>query len=271
MKHPPLIKPEGFSAQDMNLYHESYGAGQPLIILHGLFGSLDNWRTLSGRFGRHYRVFAVDLRNHGRSPHSEACNYELMAEDLRIFMDAHSIRSACLLGHSMGGKAAMQFAVTWPDRVEKLVIVDIAPKDYPPHHVEIIQSLISLDLKAYKGRTDIDGALKTSIPDQATRQFLLKNLVRDDAGFLRWKINLQAIAKNYCELIKGLDTDRSFKKATLFLKGQNSQYIRQEDFAKIARLFPRAELVTIPGAAHWVQADAPAEFLRVVLDFLQSS
>jgi esterase len=255
----------------MRLHYESYGEGPPLIILHGLFGSLDNWRTISRKFGRYYQVFTLDLRNHGRSPHSDDFNYPLMAEDLRGFMDEHSLRSVCLLGHSMGGKAAMQFAVTYPDRVEKLVVVDIAPKDYQPRHDDILHALVSLDLGAFARRTEIDGALKTAIPDNAVRQFLLTNLVRNEADVFIWRMNLGAIAQHYSKIIRGLNSDRSFDKPVLFLKGENSDYIQHEDYALIAWFFPLAHLVTVSGAGHWVQAEAPAKFLSVVLDFLQSS
>jgi pimeloyl-ACP methyl ester carboxylesterase len=226
---------------------------------------------MSRKFGRYYRVFTVDLRNHGSSPHSGEFNYTCMAEDLRDFMDGHSLRSANLLGHSMGGKAAMQFAVTYPDRVEKLIVVDIAPKDYQPRHDAILHALVSLDLGAFTSRTEIDGALKTAIPENAVRQFLLTNLVRNDAGVFIWRMNLGAIVQNYSEIIRGLTSELSFDKPVLFLKGENSDYIQHEDYALIARVFPLAHLVTISGSGHWVQAEAPVQFLSVVLDFLQSS
>jgi esterase len=254
----------------MHLHHESYGEGPPLIILHGLFGSLDNWRTMSKKLGRLFRVFAVDMRNHGRSPHSDDFNYPLMAEDLKGFMDEHSLRSACILGHSMGGKAAMQFAVTCPDKVEKLVVVDIAPKDYPPRHNALLQTLLSLDLEAFARRTEIDAALQTAIPDTAVRQFLLTNLIRNEAGVYAWRMNLEVIERHYSEIIGGLNSDQSFGKPVLFLKGENSDYIQPDDYPFIARFFPHAHLVLIPGAGHWIQAEAPAEFLSVVVDFLQS-
>jgi esterase len=234
----------------MRLNYECYGEGPPLIILHGLFGSLDNWRTLSRKFGRYYRVFAVDLRNHGSSPHSDDFSYPLMAQDLNSFMDGLSLSSACLLGHSMGGKVAMEFAVSNPNRVEKLVVVDIAPKEYMPQHDKI--------------------ALRKAIPDHSVRQFLLKNLVRNDAGVFAWRINLEGIARNYGEIIKSLHQNNCFGKPALFLKGENSNYIQQEDLPLITRFFPQARLVTVPNAGHWVQADAPAQFLTIVLSFLKS-
>jgi esterase len=254
----------------MRLNYECYGEGPPLIILHGLFGSLDNWRTLSRKFGRYYRVFAVDLRNHGSSPHSDDFSYPLMAQDLNSFMDGLSLSSACLLGHSMGGKVAMEFAVSNPNRVEKLVVVDIAPKEYMPQHDKILQELASLDLKKFTARMEIDIALRKAIPDHSVRQFLLKNLVRNDAGVFAWRINLEGIARNYGEIIKSLHQNNCFGKPALFLKGENSNYIQQEDLPLITRFFPQARLVTVPNAGHWVQADAPAQFLTIVLSFLKS-
>lgn len=255
----------------MNLHHESRGEGPALIILHGLFGSLDNWRTMSGKLSRHFRVHAVDLRNHGRSPHSEIIDYGSMAGDLQEFMDAQSIASAFVLGHSLGGKVAMEFALGRPERVEKLVVADIAPGSYPPQHDDIIRSLISLDIGNLSGRAEADAALKKSILDSAVRQFLLKNLVRSDTGELHWRINIRAIAENYGRLIEAVDGGRSFHKPTLFLKGEKSGYIRPGDLADIKRLFPLARLVTIAGAGHWLQADAPSEFYQSVVDFLKPS
>lgn len=252
----------------MQLNFQSYGTGFPLIILHGLFGSLDNWQTISRRLGEHFHVFAVDQRNHGRSPHSEVFNYEVMAEDLREFMQAHDLSRVHLLGHSLGGKAAMEFALRHPDLVEKLIIVDMASKAYPPWHAPIFKALLSLDLGSFRDRQEISDALAPSIPELATRQFLLKNLARTESGAFQWKINLPAIYQNYDRLNQGMENGRIFTGPVLFIKGGRSEYLEAADLPAIKRLFPQAELTTIPGSGHWVHADAPEPFLKAVLNFL---
>ncbi|HZQ46383.1 MAG TPA: alpha/beta fold hydrolase, partial [Verrucomicrobiae bacterium] len=235
----------------MRLNFQSYGAGFPVIILHGLFGSLDNWQTISRRLGDHFHVFALDQRNHGRSPHSDVFNYEVMAGDLREFMQAHGLSHAHLLGHSLGGKTAMEFALRHPELVGKLIVVDMAPKAYPPWHVPIFKALLSLDLSAFHHRQEIVDALAPSIPALATRQFLLKNLTHDESGALRWKLNLPAICKNHDQLEQGLEIGRQFTGPVLFIKGGRSEYIEDEDQPSITRLFPRAEIITIPESGHW--------------------
>jgi esterase len=252
----------------MQLNFQSLGTGFPLIILHGLFGSLDNWQTISRRLGGFYQVFAVDLRNHGRSPHSDVFGYEVMAEDLREFMETHGLARAHFLGHSMGGKTAMEFALGHRELVEKLIIVDIAPKAYPPWHVPIFEALLSLDLSAFRERREIVDALAPAIPELATRQFLLKNLTRDKSCAFQWKLNLPAIYRNYDWLNQGIENGRSFAGPVLFIKGGRSEYIVEQDGELIRRLFPRAEIIAIPESGHWVHADAREAFLKAVLDFL---
>ncbi len=252
----------------MDLHYQSYGEGHPLIILHGLFGSLNNWQTMSRELGEFYKVFAVDQRNHGNAPHSDIFNYHVMAEDLGVFMQSHDLSSTYLLGHSMGGKTAMQFAVTNPEKVDKLIVVDIAPKAYPPEHDEIFEALCSLDLNAFSSREEIDAALAQKIGNPAVRQFLLTNVTRDDSGGFKWKMNLDVIYKNYDQINKELESNRTFEKPTLFIKGERSDYIQEEDTAIIKDIFPHARIVTVAGAGHWVHVEAPEEFSRLVVDFL---
>lgn len=252
----------------MQLNFQSYGTGFPLIILHGLFGSLDNWQTISTRLGEHFWVFAVDLRNHGRSPHSDEFNYEVMAEDLGEFMQVHGLARAHLLGHSMGGKTAMEFALRHPEMVEKLIVADMAPKAYPPSHIPIFEALLSMDLSGFRDRREIVDALAPSIPELAVRQFLLKNLTRDESGAFRWKLNLPTIYRNYDRLNQGIENGRNFDGSVMFIKGVRSEYIGEEDRELIKRLFPQAEIIAIPEAGHWVHADAPGAFLNAVLAFL---
>ena len=252
----------------MQLHFQQYGVGQPLIILHGLFGSLTNWNSISKTFAARYHVIAVDQRNHGSSPHSSELSYADLAADLHELFVAQELRSAHVLGHSMGGKTAMQFALSYPALVDRLVVVDIAPRAYAPHHDEIFAALGGLDLQKYHSRTELDQALARQLPDRAVRQFLLTNVERDEAGSFRWKINLTGLRSNYEAIIAGVTTDQPFSGPTLFVRGANSDYIQPSDEPAIRSLFPRATISTVEGAGHWVHAEAPTEFARVVLDFL---
>lgn len=254
----------------MQLNYLSYGSGYPLIILHGLFGSLDNWHTLSKRFAENYKVFSLDQRNHGRSPHSEEFDYKVLAQDLYDFMEQQNLTDAYILGHSMGGKTAMQFAFTYPEKVKKLIVADIAPKSYPPGHLELIQTLCSIDLKQFSQRKEIDTSLAEKIPDFGVRQFILKNIYLNDEGIFSWKMNLEAISKNYLELNKAITSNKPFSKPTLFIRGEKSSYIQPSDSQLISSLFSQSEIVTILKAGHWVHAEAPTEFYEKVSSFLSS-
>jgi esterase len=253
----------------MQLHFESYGQGPPLIILHGLFGSLENWHSLSRNLAADFRVLAVDQRNHGRSPHAPEMSYHLMADDLKEFFAAEHLGAVNFLGHSMGGKTAMVFALSYPDLVEKLVVVDMAPRAYPPHHREILSALRSLDLRSFKSRAEIESQLAPSIPDLAVRQFLLKNVKRDQAANFHWQMNLDAIEANYDLLNEQISSPHPFDKPTLFIRGERSNYVRDEDMPSIRKLFPRAEFCKIAGAGHWVHAEKPEPFLRKVREFLK--
>lgn len=252
----------------MNLHFRTLGEGPPLILLHGLLGSLDNWLPPGRMFAARFKVFALDQRNHGMSPHSAEFGYGLMARDLHGFMHTHGLASAHLLGHSMGGKTAMQFALLHPEQVVKLVVVDMSPRAYPPTHEETLEFLQALDLKAFSRREQIEVALVASVPDARLRGFFLKNVRREATGEFRWKVNLPAIRKNYGPLCAALDAERPFLKPALFIRGGKSPYLSERDLALIRRLFPQAQMRAIPGAGHWVHADAPHEFARIVLEFL---
>jgi pimeloyl-ACP methyl ester carboxylesterase len=252
----------------MQLHFQNCGHGAPLLILHGLFGSLQNWQTISRRLSEHFQVFAIDQRNHGASPHSPEMNYHVMADDVLEFLESQRLDRASLLGHSMGGKTAMMFSLLYPQRVDKLICADIAPKAYPPYHNQILEALIALDLTSFRNRGDVDTALAPAIPEKTVRQFLLKNLVHHPNGSFSWKLNLRAIRENYSELNESLPVDRACDRPTLFLRGQASDYVLDTDWPLIQRLFPRAELVTIPAAGHWLHADSPETFLDAVRNFL---
>jgi len=258
----------------MELHYAEYGNdGPPLIILHGLLGAHGNWHTLSRtRFSEHSHVFAVDQRNHGESPHADQFDYDVMAEDTRAFIDRLNAGSGTLLGHSMGGKTAMQTALQYGSAVDRLIVVDMAPRSYPPLHKPIIDALQEIDPTTYEDRSAIDEALAKDVPSFAVRQFLLKNLRYDTGdGKYRWKMNLSVIANNYDRVNEAARSDEPFEKPALFVRGADSTYVQDDDMDRIRTLFPQAELVTIEGAGHWVHADRPDELADTVDDFLSST
>jgi len=219
--------------------------------------------------GEHFQVFALDLRNHGRSPHDDAFNYAVIADDLREFMEQHRLSRADVLGHSLGGKAAMHFALLHPQLVSKLIVVDMAPRAYAPAHLPLFEAMLALNLAAFRERHEIDIALAGAIPEIATRQFLLKNIGRDDSGAFRWKLNLPVIYRNYPELNQAIESDRTFTHPTLFISGERSDYIRNKDAPHIQQLFPNTQITTIPNAGHWVHADQPEKLTEIVIQFLR--
>ena len=247
-------------------YRQSGDHGTPVIILHGLFGSSDNWLTFGKILGETHRVYMLDARNHGQSPRSDIFDYNAMAEDLKEFMEDHSIINPVLMGHSMGGKTVMQFAMNYPNRFSKMIVVDIAPKFYPVHHTMILQGLISIDLKTLKSRTEANDLLKRFEENEGVRQFLLKNLWRNPEknNEFDWRLNVPVIAKNIDLIGFELSNEKPVKKPVLFIRGSESHYIQPEDERKIWELFPDYELITIENAGHWVQADQPTAFLDVI-------
>ena len=253
----------------MRLHFKESGRGPAVILLHGLFGSSDNWHYLALKLADSFHVLALDQRNHGQSPHSDEMDYQLMAADVNKLMDARGLASALVIGHSMGGKTAMQLALQFPERVEKLVVADMAPRPYAPAHEQIFAAQLALDLKACSTRQEIEDALAPAIPNLVLRRFLLKNLGRDAAGQFFWKINLRGLADNYGKLREAIAAPVPFTKPTLFVRGERSDYIRPEDEPLIRQLFPRSEIQTVADASHWVHADKPEEFGRLVLNFLR--
>lgn len=252
----------------MRLYFRVAGQGPPVIILHGFLGSLHNWRMFSRRLAHRFMVFSLDLRNHGQSPHSEVLNYQVMAHDVFEFTDEQGLSSSILLGHSMGGKVAMQFAVDYPERVNKLIVADIAPKAYPPTHRSLLAALHALDLPNFRSFREVDAALAPVITDSAARHFLLKNLSRATNLGVRWKIPLDAIIQSYDDLTKPVVAKQAFDRPACFIRGGRSHYVEEDDLPLIREMFPRAEFVTIPGAGHWIHADALEEFVLAVNIFL---
>jgi len=241
----------------MTLNYKSFGEGYPIIILHGLFGTLDNWQTIAKKLAEKYSVYIVDQRNHGRSPHDDTFNYEVMADDLQAFMESHWIYEAHVIGHSMGGKTAMQFALNYPDLVNQLVVVDIAPKAYEGGHQTIFEALLSLDLTKITSRKEADELLQQKIEEFGVRQFLLKNLSRQKEGGFKWKMNLPVIYQNYAQILAAIESEETFDNSTLFIRGGTSNYVKEADMVSIKTLFPLAELTTVANAGHWVHAVAP--------------
>ena len=253
----------------MDLNFKSFGQGEPIIILHGLFGTLDNWQTIAKQLAEKYWVFIIDQRNHGRSPHDPEMNYKVMADDLKHFMEEHWIHKAFVLGHSMGGKTAMQFAVDFPEMVEKLIVVDIGPFSKRGGHGFIFDALLSMNLDDIKSRKEADALLSEKIPEFGIRQFLLKNLARDKKGGFSWKMNLPVLHKEYTEILADVDVNDPFDGETLFIRGAQSNYIDEKDFSDYKNIFPNAHLETIEKAGHWVHADRPNELLQAVTNFLK--
>ena len=253
----------------MKLNYKIYGKGEPLIILHGLLGSLDNWVTLAKKFAENYTVFTIDQRNHGKSPHSQEFSYEVLREDLLEFMQDNYIHKANLLGHSMGGKTVMNFALEYPDMVNKLVVADIAPIKYKAGHKPIFDALFSVNLKNCTSRKDVDEQLSKYIKNFGIRQFLMKGLSRNKEGNFSWKFNLESIWNSYNKVIDSLEEDLQFEGETLFVKGENSNYIIEEYLPEIEKHFPNYKLKTIKNAGHWLHAEKPMEFYEIVREFLK--
>ncbi len=251
----------------MKLNYKEIGAGKPLIILHGLFGSSDNWISIGRNLAKTRKVYLVDQRNHGDSPHSEKFNYEAMVADLKELVDDLSIDNFDLIGHSLGGKTAMLFATQFSELINKLIIVDIGPKQYPVHHDTIIEGLNSINLDTITSRGEADKALASFVPILGTRQFLLKNIKRTPDSF-EWKINLSTIEKEIAEVGKPLPNKAHFNKPTLFIRGSLSNYILDNDMVLIKSHFPKSKLASINGASHWVHAEKPQEFLDETNRFL---
>jgi len=263
----------------MKLFYRKIGTGQPLIILHGLFGQSDNWNTLGKQFSEQgFEVYLVDLRNHGNSPHSDVWNYQVMSDDVfELITDAGLLpnKNIILLGHSMGGKVAMQFAIQHPDLLSKIIVVDIAPKFHLPDNQLVLQALNAIDLKEMKTRKEVEVVLSKYIADNGTKQFLLKNIYwkesktnPDSIGTLEWRFNLKTIMQEIKNVSEAIVSDTPCVITALFIRGAKSDYISEYDFKLIKDVFTNAKIETIEGAGHWVHADKPKEFYEHVLSFI---
>ncbi len=251
----------------MLLHAKVIGQGQPLIILHGLFGSSDNWITLGKKFSGLFQVHLMDLRNHGRSFHTDEMNYTLMVNDLCYYIAHYQLKNIILLGHSMGGKVAMKLAAEHPKIIEKLLVADIAPKVYLPHHQHIIKALLSVDFSEISTRKEVNQVLGRYIDKLSIRQFILKNVYWKVDKQLAFRMNVPVLAKYYNQLM-GFDLSGQFHRPVLFLKGEKSFYIQLEDLPHIHSFFPHAKITTITKAGHWLHAENPNDFYTEVIRFI---
>lgn len=267
----------------MDLFFQKSGSGGPIIILHGLYGSSDNWVTFARQLAERNTVYLVDQRNHGRSPHHPEHSYEQMSEDLLAFFTNKQLEKAVILGHSMGGKTAMLFTAKYPEKVKGLMVIDISPAGYASLnefslqaivHLNIVNAMLSVDLAQYSSRTEIENELAKTITDASIRQFIMKNIHRNPDHSFNWKLNLQALSKALPEIMdsihleKVLDQKEPIHIPTLFIRGGRSNYLLPEHYAEIKTYFPEAQIETIPNAGHWVHAEQPVLFEQTVTHFL---
>ncbi len=253
----------------MVLHSQIIGTGTPFLILHGFLGMSDNWKSHGKNFAaKGYQMHLIDQRNHGRSFHDPVFNYQAMAQDLLLYCEHHKLDQVVLLGHSMGGKTAMEFAVKHPDRVSKLVIADIAPRHYDEHHQDILNALGVLDFTIIDSRAKADQVLAKYVKDHGLRLFLLKNLYWIEKKQLALRVNLPVVTKQYVQVGKALDISAVFNKKTLFVRGENSSYITSLDETLIQKQFPNSQIKTVSNAGHWLHAENPQQFHQIVLDFL---
>jgi len=252
----------------MQLNFKKLGSGEALIILHGFMGSLDNWQSLANEFAKSFEVYLIDARNHSKSPHTSSHSIAEMMDDLFDFMQQQHISKAHIIGHSMGGKVAMQFAVNYPNCVNKLVVADIAAKKYERGHDDVFEALYAIDLTKIETRKQAEEAMLPHVSEFGTRQFLLKNLERLENGTYQWKMNLGVLHRDYDEITQEVKSYKPITITVLFLKGELSKYIKHEDWEQIQSIFPQAELKEISKAGHWLHADNPKEFYEKVMAFL---
>jgi esterase len=255
----------------LSLAYREYGKGPPIVILHGLFGSAQNWHSMAERLAEYYRVFACDLRNHGGSPWADSMTFREMADDLEALIDEKSLAPAIMLGHSVGGKTAMLVALKHPDPIDALIVVDIAPVGYEEPFLDYIRAMRNADLSEERRRADIDAELAAAVPDAATRLFLLQNLVEQD-GRLEWRINLEAIAANMPDLLGFPDvSELAYEGRALFVSGARSDYIGRRYHGQIYELFPQAEFAVIEDSGHYPHVEQPELFFRLITGFLESA
>ncbi len=252
----------------MKLFFKKLGKGKPIIILHGLFGSSDNWLTIAKKFSDRFSLYLPDLRNHGQSPHNDSHSYLEMANDLKEFISDNQIIDPIIIGHSMGGKVAMSFAIDNPDIAKKIIIVDIAPKMYEHENRSYLKALMEINLDQIKSRDEADKLLVDKIPEKGVRLFLLKNLYRKDDLSFGWRLNLKSIYENI-KLIEGYTTDKHSDIEALFIQGELSKYIQDSDYPLIKKVFPNSQVIKINDSSHWVHAEKPLEIYNAISSFIE--
>ena len=254
--------------KSLNLNYKKYGSGPPIIILHGLFGMLDNWVSFARKLSENYTVYIIDLRNHGKSPHDDDMSYEVMAEDVYDFIHEQEYSAVHVMGHSMGGKVAMTLALNYGDVVQSLIVLDISPKAYAVGHREILEAMLDIDLTQMKTRDDIFQHLNQKIEKESTVQFLMKNISRSKQGSYHWKMNLPVINDSYPGIIDLVGAPWSYEGRTIFIKGTKSDYMEDDDAELIEYLFPNSSIKSVKDAGHWVHADQPQKLMELVVGFL---
>ena len=265
----------------MELYFRKKGSGDPLVILHGLYGSSDNWLAVAHKLSEKYTVYSIDHRNHGHSPHHPSHTYRDMVDDLAEFFDNQEVETAVLLGHSMGGKVAISFAADNPEKVKKLIVADIAPKDYlhlgdeSQYHLHrnILLALLEMDIARFSDRAEVEERLAEKIADRRIIRFLLKNTGRDSQSHkLKWRLNAAALFENLEEIVESVNRRQLdghipiTAYPVVFIRGLESPYMKDGDIPVIREIYPEARFVDIPGAGHWLHAEQPELFLKAVLE-----
>lgn len=254
----------------MKLNFKIYGEGFPILIMHGLLGSLDNWQSVAKSLAEENMVITIDLRNHGRSMHSPVFNYQAMVDDVFAFLEEQHIFRTHVLGHSMGGKVAMYFALQNADFVEKLIVADIAPIQYIAHHEDVFKGLSAVPLPSIQSRQEAETILAAYLKEESVIQFLMKGLYRKDDNQFSWRFNLNDIIINYENILSFESKDGAiFEGQTLFIRGEKSNYIQDKDRSQMLKMFPNMQLETILGAGHWLHAEKPKEFIDLVKEFLK--
>ena len=256
----------------MKLFFRHFGQGNPLIILHGLFGISDNWVTIGKRLSEDFEVFIPDLRNHGQSLHSPVFTIPALVEDLLDFTEGNKLENVVLMGHSLGGLTSMQFALEYPHLVKRIIVVDISLRKRHNYddHFQLINAMLDVDFTGVTKRSDVEKQLMQKVRSPRLRNFLLKNVYWRDKNRLDWRLDLNAINDNLPLIYEGTSDDKKFNGPALFIRGGLSDYIGDKDLNEIYEKFPLARISTIPNASHWVHADAPEEFYRIVKGFLLS-
>jgi len=265
----------------MKLFYRKYGNGPALVILHGLYGSSDNWVTIAKNLSDSFTVYLPDQRNHGQSPHNEIHDYDSMRDDLFELINDLKLKKFFLAGHSMGGKTAISFALKWPERLNGLLIADISPFTYESdghsaysQHSGILNAILSLDLQKVTTRNEVEGLLKGKISSEKERGLILKNLQRTENNNFSWKINAKSLLANLEKIMKGIRRQTDYNQQitgfpVIFLRGGDSDYIPEKDFKDILHVFPAAEIIEVPGAGHWIQVDKPDEVVRYLKKLIE--